>query len=222
MSEEGGITTFCIEYAKVDKADCTQCGKVIPRHSLRTGEIFRKSKSEKKKSAKHSWYHFRCWKVPELIVKLPIEQFRGYPALKEKDQKKVQRVIEKGVGAVWSDVSEKPLPPKDQTEIDDDDAALEPVPKKQKEEAEKNKKTTPKKRKQDHDDLTAQLTGVQQPPPSSKKSKKGGKHAASSSSSSSSKNDTKQLEEVITLAKDDQLELESIAKEIQKLTKKKK
>ena len=61
-NEKEGITTYCIEYANVGKADCSSCNKVIPRHSLRAGEIFRKSKSEKKKSAKHSWYHITCWK----------------------------------------------------------------------------------------------------------------------------------------------------------------
>ncbi|KAI8141241.1 hypothetical protein BJV82DRAFT_645424 [Fennellomyces sp. T-0311] len=187
MGDEG-ITTYCIEYAVLNKANCVACNKVIPRHALRAGEIFRKSKSEKKKSAKHSWYHFRCWKVPELVAKLPIEQFRGYPSLKEKDQNRVKRVIEKGVGATWSDVSEKPLPRKDEQD-----------------EAEKTTTTMtttedkPKKRKRETD-MTARLTGVQK----QKKVK------------------TKVVEEEpkITLEKEDQLELESIAKEIRAFAKK--
>ncbi|KAI9265231.1 hypothetical protein BDA99DRAFT_437357 [Phascolomyces articulosus] len=207
--EETGITTYCIEYAKFGKADCSTCGKVIPHHSLRAGEIFRKSKSEKKKSAKHSWYHFNCWKVPELVTKLPIEQFRGYPSLKEKDQKRVQRVIEKGVGATWTDVSEKPLPSKQDQEQDE---ALEQQVKGEEKKENDNKKSNPKNKKQEtnkkrkrQDDMTAQLTGVTQP----KKTKKNNK-----------KEKEQQQPEPIKLAKEDQLELESLAKQIQAVTKK--
>ncbi|KAG0165165.1 hypothetical protein DFQ30_008879 [Apophysomyces sp. BC1015] len=57
-----GITTYCIEYAK-QFSNCEECDKPIPHKSLRAGSIFRKSKKEKKNLAKHTWWHFKCWKV---------------------------------------------------------------------------------------------------------------------------------------------------------------
>jgi hypothetical protein len=59
---DGSITTYCIEHAKTQKSKCIACDKVIPHKSLRVGEIYRKNKKVKKNLAKHTWYHFKCWK----------------------------------------------------------------------------------------------------------------------------------------------------------------
>lgn len=59
---DGSITTHCIEHAKTQKSKCASCDKIIPHKSLRVGEIYRKNKKVKKDLAKHTWYHFKCWK----------------------------------------------------------------------------------------------------------------------------------------------------------------
>lgn len=103
---EKPIITYCVEYAQSQTSKCATCNRTIPNKSLRCGEIFRRSKKEKKQLSKTTWYHFKCfpgkpltpWQsfsykkqltdhplpVPELLTKLPIEQFRGYPAVEEK------------------------------------------------------------------------------------------------------------------------------------------
>ncbi|KAG2218151.1 hypothetical protein INT45_007854 [Circinella minor] len=230
MSEKEGITTYCIEYAIYGKAECASCNKVIQRHSLRAAEIFRKSKSEKKKSAKHSWYHITCWKVPELVTKLPIEQFRGYRSLKEKDKKRIQQVIEKGVGATWNDVIEKPLPSKEDNEllkqVADDDNNNNKNDNDKKDDKKNKKKDEKKKRKRnDEQDMTAQLTGVTQPLYKKKKNNDNKEKNEQESLSKKKKNNkkdeeqkSKQIEE-IKLDKQDQIELENLAKQIQAVTK---
>lgn len=57
-----GIYTYCIEYAKTQQSKCDSCKKIIPNKSLRAAEIYRKSSKEKKNLARHTWYHFKCWK----------------------------------------------------------------------------------------------------------------------------------------------------------------
>ena len=60
MSDQG-ITTYSVEYREKPGAKCATCSKSILAKSLAASEIFRKSKTEKKKLAKHTWYHFKCW-----------------------------------------------------------------------------------------------------------------------------------------------------------------
>lgn len=59
---DGSITTYCIEHAKTQQSKCAACEKTIPHKSLRVAEIYRKSKKVKKDLAKHTWYHFKCFK----------------------------------------------------------------------------------------------------------------------------------------------------------------
>lgn len=59
---DGSITTYCIEHAKTQQSKCAACERVIPHKSLRVAEIFRKSKKVKKDLARHTWYHFKCFK----------------------------------------------------------------------------------------------------------------------------------------------------------------
>lgn len=98
--------------------------------------------------------------VPELLVRVPIEQFRGYPALNEKDKSRVQRVIQSGVGSSWAELMEKAKPVKTEEELEAD----------KEEQAKKDKK-----RKEDEDsmnmDMTANLTGTQQKSTKSKTKK---------------------------------------------------
>ncbi|KAF1803718.1 hypothetical protein V8B55DRAFT_1507952 [Mucor lusitanicus] len=172
---DGSITTYCIEHAKTQQSKCAACEKTIPHKSLRVAEIFRKSKKVKKDLAKHTWYHFKCFKVPELLVRVPIEQFRGYPALNDKDKARVQRVIQSGVGSSWADLMEKSKPVKTEEELEAD----------KEEQAKKDKK-----KKEDEDsmdmDMTANLTGTQQKP----KSKANKKPVPASPSSDSKKAST--------------------------------
>ncbi|GAN10310.1 hypothetical protein MAM1_0342d09848 [Mucor ambiguus] len=158
---DGSITTYCIEHAKTQQSKCAACEKTIPHKSLRVAEIYRKSKKVKKDLAKHTWYHFKCFKVPELLVRVPIEQFRGYPALNEKDKSRVQRVIQSGVGSSWADLMEKAKPVKTEEELEAD----------KEEQAKKDKK-----KKEDEDsmnmDMTANLTGTQQKPTAKSKANK--------------------------------------------------
>ncbi|KAL9542346.1 hypothetical protein MBANPS3_008658 [Mucor bainieri] len=158
---DGSITTYCIEHAKTQQSKCAACEKTIPHKSLRVAEIYRKSKKVKKDLAKHTWYHFKCFKVPELLVRVPIEQFRGYPALNDKDKSRVQRVIQSGVGSSWADLMEKAKPVKTEEELEAD----------KEEQAKKDKK-----KKEDEDsmnmDMTANLTGTQQKPTTKSKANK--------------------------------------------------
>lgn len=89
--------------------------------------------------------------VPELLVRVPIEQFRGYPALNDKDKARVQRVIESGVGSSWGELMEKSKPVKTEKELE--------------EEQEKKEKKDKKKQEGEETlnmDLTDKLTGVQE------------------------------------------------------------
>lgn len=59
---DGSITSYCIEPAETQKSKCAACEKVIPHKSLRVAEVYRSSKKVKKDKARHTWFHFRCWK----------------------------------------------------------------------------------------------------------------------------------------------------------------
>ncbi|KAI8978426.1 hypothetical protein BDB01DRAFT_837352 [Pilobolus umbonatus] len=157
MSESKPIITYCVEQAKTSQSQCAACKKNIAQKFLRVAEIYRKSKKVKKDQAKHTWYHFKCFKVPELLTILPIENFRGYPALNEKDQDRVRRLIAGGVGATWPDIVAK-------TKADAEADA-------QAEEGDEEKPVKAVKRKEPENediDMTADLTGTQE---SSKKKK---------------------------------------------------
>ncbi|KAJ8662462.1 hypothetical protein O0I10_002157 [Lichtheimia ornata] len=201
MSDQG-ITTYSVEYREKPGAKCASCSKSILAKSLAASEIFRKSKTEKKKFAKHTWYHFKCWTVPDMVTKLPIEQLRGYPSLVEKDQRLVQQLIERGAGAKWEDSKEK--------EEDEE----EPV------DTEKPAKKKEKKRSKAAD-LTFGLTGVQVAPVKNvtKLASNAGKKRKAESIE---KKKNEAPKEEPSLGKKDQLELESIAKEIQDALKKSK
>ena len=55
-----------------------------------------------------------------MLTRVPIEQFRGYPALNEKDKARVQRVIQSGVGSSWAELMEKAKPVKTEEELEAD------------------------------------------------------------------------------------------------------
>ncbi|CAO3640129.1 unnamed protein product [Cunninghamella echinulata] len=102
--EEQPIRTYSIEYSKQHYSKCTRCLKAIPKRSLRVATLVRKNKKEKKSKGTHQWSHFTCWKVPEELTKRPIEIFRGYPDLKEKDQIRVKKLISGGTGMTWKEL----------------------------------------------------------------------------------------------------------------------
>jgi len=58
---EKPIITYCVEYAQSQTSKCATCNRIIPNKSLRCGEIFRRSKKEKKQLSKTTWYHFKCF-----------------------------------------------------------------------------------------------------------------------------------------------------------------
>ena len=176
--------------------------------------------------------------VPELVTKLPIEQFRGYPSLKEKDKKRIQQVIEKGVGATWNDVKERPLPSKEDNELlkqvaddDDNNNKNDKDDKKDDKKNNKNKKKDDKKKRKrddsnndDEKDMTAQLTGVTEPLSKKKKTnnknnKKDEQQQQQPKQPKQEKQEKKKEVEEIKLAKQDQLELENLAKQIRAVTK---
>ncbi|RUP44585.1 hypothetical protein BC936DRAFT_149260 [Jimgerdemannia flammicorona] len=47
------------------------------------------------------------YEVPEILTKISIEQFRGYPDLLEKDKQRVQKLIALGLGATWAQIVDK-------------------------------------------------------------------------------------------------------------------
>ncbi|KAI7884153.1 uncharacterized protein EV154DRAFT_545475 [Mucor mucedo] len=216
---DGSITSYCIEPAETQKSKCAACEKVIPHKSLRVAEIYRSSKKIKKDKARHTWFHFKCWKVPEYLTRVPIEQFRGFKALNEKDKARVQKVIKSGVGSSYAQLLEKAKPVKTEEELEAD----------KEEQAKKDKK-----KKEDDEsmnmDMTEVLTGTQQKPAkkSSKKEKKSEekpakkeeKAALKPKTDKSNKVTKKAIKEVVAtktkeikLPKADLLELENFAKE---------
>ncbi|KAI9478814.1 MAG: hypothetical protein EXX96DRAFT_609262 [Benjaminiella poitrasii] len=229
-TENKPIITHCIEHAATGLSKCTDCGKGIAIKSLRVAEIYRKSKKVKKTQAKHTWYHFKCWKVPEYLTHVPIEQFRGYPALNDKDKKRVQKVIEGGVGASWTALMEKEKAAAEEEEGN----------------AEKETKSEVTKQKTEDDmdfDLTESLTGIQEKEKPKKKEIK----KKSNNNNNKTTNDNKKKAvpttkkdalkpkkakitkptpaptkpKEITLPKEDLLELEKFAKEFSAVKEKK-
>lgn len=83
------VITYCVEYAQSQKSVCQKCNKVIPNKSLRFGRMERQSEKEKKKFAKFTWYHFRCFEVPELLTKIPVHLIRGQVDLLDKVKKRI-------------------------------------------------------------------------------------------------------------------------------------
>ncbi|CAO3634710.1 unnamed protein product [Cunninghamella blakesleeana] len=168
--EEQSIRTFAIEYSKQPYSKCTRCLKPIPKKSLRAAIVIRKNKKQKKSQAEHQWCHFNCWKVPEELTKRPIEIFRGYPDLKDKDKKRVEKLIKAGTGATWKELQRQLLKKAEEEQAteaepqessghtyfndDDDDDELE-----------KTKNSNGKKKKENAEtediDMTAKLTGIQ-------------------------------------------------------------
>lgn len=59
---DGSITSYTIEHAQTQKSKCAACEKVIPHKSLRVAEVWRRNKKVKKDKARHTWFHFKCWK----------------------------------------------------------------------------------------------------------------------------------------------------------------
>lgn len=59
---DGSITSYCIEHAATQKSKCAACERVIPHKSLRVAEVYRRTKKVKKDKARHTWFHFKCWK----------------------------------------------------------------------------------------------------------------------------------------------------------------
>ncbi|KAI8388676.1 uncharacterized protein BYT42DRAFT_611690 [Radiomyces spectabilis] len=238
MADSQPIITYCIEYAETQLSKCADCQKVIPRNSLRVGQVFRKNKSEKKRNAKHTWWHFKCWEVPELVTKIPIEYFRGYPSIQEKDQKRVQRVIKAGKGTSWMKLTAKNKEAEKAAEQAEEGA--EPA---DQNEQKKKKKSKAKDEEIKDVDMTDALTGVQtskKPETEQKETAKKEKAPAKSPKSkvvkatsekkelkpkTNEKNKvTKKTSKVqketapvknITLPQADQLELQNIASEIQ-------
>ncbi|KAI9016558.1 hypothetical protein CLU79DRAFT_837611 [Phycomyces nitens] len=212
-TSSGPIITYCVEYAETQLSVCKACNRVIPAKSLRVGELFRKNKKEKKKQAKYSWWHFKCWTVPKMLTVLPIEQFRGFPALAKKDQERVERVIKHGEGASWKSVNVKVVKEGEEEEVEE----------------EKPKKKQKISKEADEDvDLTDILTGVQAKKPETKTKKakdavngektKGEKKKTEKATKKQAKVEAPKVEEEpkpVLLPKEDQLELESIANEIQ-------
>ncbi|KAF7727814.1 hypothetical protein EC973_007045 [Apophysomyces ossiformis] len=172
-----GITTYCIEYAR-QFSKCEECGKPIPHKSLRAGSIFRK--------------------MPQLLTQIPIEQFRGYPSLSEKDQSKVQMVVKQGLNASWLTVR----PP---VTVEDDQE--------QEEQSE-----TKQEQKIEDIDMTSGLTGL---PSNNNKAKKTTEKKTKKKlkATKDKKKVTKKVPATTTMkalpSLRDQQELESITKEIQ-------
>ncbi|KAI9316605.1 hypothetical protein BX666DRAFT_1877907 [Dichotomocladium elegans] len=203
MSE--GITTYSVTYCDKPRQSCAKCEKVIPLRSLSAAEIYRKSKSEKKKLAKHTWYHFKCWTDRPFT----------------KDQKRVKKVVDQGVGASLATVSNAELteqPAKTAKEQskkiekdDNDEEEAKPKNKSATADKKESKANSGKKKKNVKVDLTAGLTGVQSRP--NEKVTKLGKRKAEAHTPK------KDIPEV-KLSKADQLELESITQEIQNVLKK--
>ncbi|KAI8969186.1 hypothetical protein BDF20DRAFT_916565 [Mycotypha africana] len=203
---ERPIISYCIEHAKTQQSKCNACNKVIPHKSLRVAEIYRRSKKVKKDDAKHTWFHFKCFKVPELLKRVPIEQFRGYPALNEKDKVRVQRLITEGsVGSTWTDLMNKSKPEKTEQELE--------VEKKKQE----NKEKKEKEAKDTEDmDMTESLTGMQVKKEEMKKNKDKKSLSAKDKKSKKVTKPEKPKKEVV-LPKEDLQELAKFAKEFKAL-----
>ncbi|KAI9244540.1 hypothetical protein BY458DRAFT_560979 [Sporodiniella umbellata] len=218
MTEQSseGIYTYCIEYAQTQQSKCHNCKAIIPNKSLRAAEIYRKSAKEKKKQAKHTWYHFKCWALPEKLLRIPLDMIKGYSALQEKDKNRVQKLVKNGAGTTWKDVMKKEKADRGEEE----------------EEEEKPKKS---KEIEDDVDMTENLTGVQQKKekkdkslpkksdekPKEKIAKKKDDKSKVTKNKKAAVKEAHKVKEVV-LPHQDQNELESIAQEFQALKKSKK
>jgi hypothetical protein len=161
-------------------------------------------------------------KVPEYLTRVPIEQFRGFKTLNEKDKARVEKVIKSGAGSSWAALMEKAKPVKTEEELEAD-----------KEEQEKKDKKKREDEESMNMDMTEVLTGTQQ-----KSTKKAAKKETPAEKKSVEKKETekkdtlkpkndkknkvtkKAVKEVvptkakeINLPKEDLMELENFAKE---------
>lgn len=96
--------------------------------------------------------------VPDYLTRVPIEQFRGFKTLNEKDKERVEKVIKSGTGSSWAALLEKNKPVKTEEQL----------------EADKEKKAKKDKKKKEDDesmnmDMTEVLTGTQQKKTNNKK-----------------------------------------------------
>lgn len=152
--------------------------------------------------------------VPTLLTQIPIEQFRGYPTLKEKDKARVQKLIKHGKGATWAAIVEK----------------------EKAEEGEEEAVTKKKETIDENIDITEKLTGIQEKTEKNKteekktekkKVEKNGKKLKAKTEEKNKVNKKKKpaTTEVahkpkkVVLPTEDQIELETIAKEFQALKK---
>ncbi|KAI8088608.1 hypothetical protein BDF21DRAFT_443373 [Thamnidium elegans] len=218
---DGSITSYCIEHAMTQKSKCTACERVIPHKSLRVAEVYRRTKKVKKDKARHTWFHFKCWKVPDYLTRVPIEQFRGYLALNDKDKSRVQRVIKSGAGSSWGQLMEKQKPVKTEEELEADKEVQAKKDQKKKEDDESmnmdmtevltgtQTKSSKKKAKKEIEDKKAEKNAE----------KKVEEKALKPKTDKKSKVTKKAVKEVVTkvkeinLPKEDLLELENFAKE---------
>ncbi|GAA5811207.1 hypothetical protein MFLAVUS_004638 [Mucor flavus] len=219
---DGSITSYCIEHAATQKSKCAACERVIPHKSLRVAEVYRRTKKVKKDKARHTWFHFKCWKVPDYLTRVPIEQFRGYLALNDKDKSRVQRVIKSGAGSSWGQLMEKQKPVKTEEELEADKEVQAKKDQKKKEDDESmdmdmtevltgtQTKSSKKKAKKEIEDKKAEKAG---------KAEKVTTEALKPKTDKKAKVTKKAVKEVVAkvkeikLPKEDLLELENFAKE---------
>lgn len=167
-----------------------------------------------KKYIKENMTHW-IYTVPTLLTQIPIEQFRGYPSLKEKDKARVQKLIKHGKGATWTAIVEK----------------------EKAEEGEEEAVTKKKETIDENIDITEKLTGIQEKTEKNKTEKnKTEKKKVEKKSDKKLKAKTEEKNKVnkkkkpattevvhkpkkVVLPTEDQIELESIAKEFQALRK---
>ncbi|KAI8348149.1 hypothetical protein B0O80DRAFT_376148, partial [Mortierella sp. GBAus27b] len=157
------VITYCVEYAESQRSVCLSCNKIIPNKSLRMGRMERQSEKQKKKFAKFTWYHFKCFEVPEVLTRIPVHMIRGQVNLLDKDKLRLERVLKMGVGGSWSQIVEQHKK-RPRGEGDDDD--LGDLVDDDEKDGDQGKNTNANMDEDDDDgtgskakDFTAQLTG---------------------------------------------------------------
>ncbi|KAF9554677.1 hypothetical protein BGW38_009298 [Lunasporangiospora selenospora] len=146
------VITYCIEYAQSQKSTCQKCEKIIPNKSLRMGRMERQNEKEKKKFAKHTWYHFKCFEMPDVLTKIPAHLIRGQVDLLDKDKVRLEKVIKLGEGGSWSQIVELHKK-KERAEAEEAEANGTPLPAKHEDLDSDDDESGPSR------DFTAQLTG---------------------------------------------------------------
>lgn len=84
------LVTYCFEELK-EGVLCTSCKKFVK--GLAAGTIKRASQKQKKNEAKKHFEHLHCFKAPDYLKTIPLQNIRGVPGLTIAQQDKIKALL---------------------------------------------------------------------------------------------------------------------------------